>query len=292
MEQDTSAKIAVIIPHYNDNERLNRCLTALLQNDGVKDAEIIVVDNDSDQDISNLALDFTFVRFVKESTRGAAAARNRGVIETCAPLLFFLDSDCVPDPDWIRAGRTALLNADIIGGAIRVFDETPPPRSGAQAFEAIFAFNQKHYVEKSGFSVTANLLTWRHVFQKVGGFRPRVSEDVDWCHRARSVGFSLIFDPRVKVSHPSRSNMPELSRKWRRLVRESYELEAQQRFARIRWAGQAFLVLCSPTRDIFRILFSSQLRGSREMSRGVMTLFQIRALRAAWMIHQVLRGRH
>jgi len=41
---ERSPAIAVIIPHYNDVDRLERCLNALMKND-IRDAEILVVDN-------------------------------------------------------------------------------------------------------------------------------------------------------------------------------------------------------------------------------------------------------
>lgn len=282
--------VAVIIPHYNDSERLERCLTALTSSAASGKAEIVVVDNNSTEDLSPLHSRFPVVRFVVEATRGAAAARNRGVLETRAPMLFFLDSDCVPQPGWIKAGKVALQKADIVGGFIELFDETPPPRNGAQAFETIFAFNQKQYIEKKGFSVSANLLTWRRVFDEVGNFRSGVSEDVDWCHRALKKNYSLIYDEDVAVAHPTRKDLGELKKKWSRMIRESFELQAERPFARLRWAFRATLVLCSPLVDFRRVLFSQRLHGPREIVSGLCTLFYLRALRATWMFRQVFGG--
>ncbi|NIX75691.1 glycosyltransferase [Microvirga terricola] len=291
MTEKGAAEIAVIIPHYNDPERLRRCLSALLSDPDSAGAEIVVVDNQSDKDLTDLHIAFPAVTFLVEPLRGAAAARNRGVGETQAPMLFFTDADCVPQPGWIAAGRTALDTADIVGGSVELFDETPPPRSGAQSFEAVFAFNQKDYVEKKGFSVSANLLTWRHVFKEVGDFRQGVSEDVDWCHRALKKRFCLVYDPRVLVTHPSRATLAELKRKWQRVVSETFALQTQSPFPRVRWAVRAGLVLASPMLDLRKILLSARLRTPAERALGIATLFYLRVLRAGWMFRQVLGWR-
>lgn len=57
--------------------------------------------------------------------------------------------------------------------------------TGAEAFEMVFAFNFKRYIEKLGFSGAGNMFVWREVFDGVGDFRAGVAEDVDWGRRAR-----------------------------------------------------------------------------------------------------------
>ena len=57
-------------------------------------------------------------------------------------------------------------------------------RRAAQGFEAVFAFDNRGYVQRKGFSVTANLLARREIYRRIGGFRTGLSEDKDWCHRA------------------------------------------------------------------------------------------------------------
>jgi GT2 family glycosyltransferase len=200
---------AVIIPHFDDVVRLHRCLSALAAED-LSGTEILVVDNASTQPLDGLRRDFPMVRFITEPSRGAAHARNRGVRETAAQDIFFLDADCLPAPGWLTTARQSVGLADLVGGAIGVFDETPPPRSGAQAFETVFAFNYRDYILNKGFSVTANLLTRRAVFDDVGPFIDGVSEDAEWCLRARSKGYRIALAEDLRVSHPTRSDWPAL----------------------------------------------------------------------------------
>lgn len=275
---------AVIIPHYNDTVRLRRCLSGLVSGpmDG---ADIVVVDNGSTDPMDALIAEFPQMRFVTETRKGAANARNRGVAETDAPHLFFLDADCVPAADWLAAAMRNRDLGDIVGGAITVFDETPPPRSGAQAFETVFAFNYRDYILNKGFSVTANLLTRRDVFLATGPFIDGVSEDEEWCRRARDRGFRIALAEDLRVSHPTRSDWPALRRKWRRLTDEMFRLH-MTRSSRVRWALRAVAVAASGVAHLPRVVADARLNGTGERLRGCITLVRLRLLRAGWMMQQ------
>jgi GT2 family glycosyltransferase len=278
----------VIIPHYNDSTRLARCLDALTQGD-LAGVDVLVVDNASTEPLDAVAARFPMVRFVSEPLAGAANARNRGVAESRAASLFFLDADCVPDPGWLAAAKAAVGRADIVGGAIDVFDETPPPRSGAEAFETVFAFNYRDYILNKGFSVTANLLTTRRVFEAVGPFVHGLSEDAEWCLRARDKGFGLILDEGLRVAHPTRSDWPSLMRKWRRITREMFGLNMAEHpgaAGRLRWVFRAFAVAASGIAHLPRFLLDARLNSAGERMRGALTLLRLRILRAGWMIAQ------
>lgn len=281
-------RAAIIIPHLNDSVRLRRCLETLSPQ-LTDEVELVVVDNGSSEDLNGLRQDFLQMRLVTEDRRGAAAARNRGVAETAAPLLFFLDCDVVPAPDWLTTAFACAGSADLVGGRVDVFDETPPPRTGAQAFEAVFAFDNRTYVERKGFSVTANLLTRRDVFDAVGGFRGGLSEDADWCFRACAEGYRLVYADALRVAHPSRGDMPALLRKWRRLVDEAFQLNGTDPMGRIRWAAKALLMPVSVLAHTPRVLRHSALTTGQERYRAWTTLARLRLRRMTWMLGQALR---
>jgi GT2 family glycosyltransferase len=278
-------EIAIIIPHYNDVARLGRGLAALMQND-LKGCEILVVDNGSTDSLSEIEAAFPAVRFVTETERGAAAARNRGVAETTAPLLMFIDADCVAAPDWVSVGRAVADKADLVGGRVEVFDETPPPRSGAEAFEAVFAFDFRHYIEVQGFSGTGNLITRREVFEDVGPFRGGVSEDTDWSFRATAKGYSLIYEDSLRVGHPSRQNWSALRGKWLRLTKEQFGLKVHGPKSRLLWVIKAFAMPASILAHLPKVLRSPALSGAGDRWRAALTLIRLRLLRMVWMLRQ------
>ncbi|MCA0942155.1 glycosyltransferase [Salipiger pacificus] len=288
MSPAISPAAAVIIPHYDDRARLARCLEALERNPRPLPVEVLVVDNGSSESLEALAARHPEVRFLTEPGRGAATARNRGVAESRAPRLFFLDADCVPAEDWMSVAFRRLETAQIVGGAVRIFDETPPPRSGAQAFESVFAFQQEDYVRRHGFAVTANLLTWRDIYEDTGPLIHGLAEDKDWCHRARAKGYRIDYAPDLVVAHPSRSDWPALRRKWLRLTRESYALAHPAPGGRLPWVARAAVVTLSPFGHLPKVLLSPRLGSAAERGRAASTLFRLRFARAGWMLRQAM----
>ncbi len=278
--------IAVIIPHYNDPDRLARCLTALVPQAG-EDVEVVVADNGSTVDLSRVRDAFPSVRFVIEVESGAGPARNRGVAATTAPWLMFIDADCLPSNDWIAVGRRIAKEGTVIGGRVDVFHETPPPCSGAEAFEQVFAFRMQTYLTRDAFLGAGNLVTSRAVFEEVGGFRPAVSEDKEWSQRAHAAGFALAFDDNFAAGHPSRQDWPALRHKWRRLTREGFLLDGQG--ARVKWAVKALLMPASVLAHLPRVLQAKGLNGS-EKARAVSILLRIRCARMSWMLRQAMTG--
>ena len=284
--------IAVIIPHYNDVDRLERCLNELMLND-IGDAEILVVDNNSPNPPDRLHDLFPTVRFLCEKQKGAGPARNCGVAASRAPLLAFIDADCVPAKDWLATARHVAQLADLVGGRVDVFDETTPPRTGAQAFEKVFAFNFKRYIEVQKISGAGNLVTSRAVFEDVGPFRTVVSEDTDWTRRAVAKGYRLAYADHLVASHPSHNDWPALRHKWKRLMQESFALaqSTQTPFkARIRWAVKALAMPASALVHLPKILFSPKLNGLGERLRGALILIRLRFLRMVWMLRQAFGG--
>src|SRR5262245_50422661 len=101
--------ISVIIPVYNDTERLRTCLTALADQTYPRDRyEVIVVDNGSTIPPRSLVESFPGFVFAEESKPGSYAARNRGLQIARGDVLAFTDSDCIPDRHWLAAGEREL----------------------------------------------------------------------------------------------------------------------------------------------------------------------------------------
>lgn len=279
---------AIIIPHFNDVTRLLRCLAVLMPqiHSGI---EVVVVDNASTDSLAAVRAAHPDLRIVTEPAKGAANARNRGAAETTAPRLAFIDSDCVPAMDWVQSVALAAGKADLVGGRVDVFDETAPPRSGAQAFETVFAFDFKTYVERKGFSGSGNLVTRRDVFDATGPFIHGLSEDLDWCRRATAKGYRLVYDDALRVSHPTRTDWPALARKWRRMTDEGFGVNGSTPPRRIVWAGKALLMPLSILAHTPRVLRHPALNTADEKARALGTLARLRGTRMIWMLAQAAR---
>ena len=289
--------LAIIVPHYNDVPRLVRCLEALAPQI-VPGVELVVVDNASTDDLGPARAAHPGLRLLTQPKRGAAEARNLGVARTTAPHLAFIDADCVAAPDWVaRARAVAAAQGDAVtGGRVDVFDETPAPRSGAEAFETVFAFDFRTYIEKKGFTGAGNMVTSRAAFEATGPFVHGLSEDLDWSTRAVAAGFPLRYDDDLVVAHPTRTDWDALRRKWRRLTDETWALAARDgrgggghgAGARVRWALRAVLGMpASIPAHAPRVMRHPAL-SAPERRAALATLGRLRLLRARWMLAQAL----
>ena len=240
--------VSVIIPHVDDLENLRRCLSLLAMQTMPKDEfEIIVVDNNSRCGIAAVReVCGGMANAVPAPIQGAAEARNAGVRASRGRYLAFIDSDCSPSSDWLTRGIAALATADMVGGSVDVDVVDADNPTGVEAFEKVFAFNFKRYVEKEGFSGAGNMFVSRKIFDAVGGFRTGVSEDKDWGHRAVALGYRWRYEPEARVSHPARRDWTELTRKWRRLTKEGFTAMRDKPLGRLRWILRSWLILFSP----------------------------------------------
>ncbi len=95
-------KVSVIVPVYNTEKYLRRCLDSLV-NQTLKDIEIIVV-NDCSTDNSRKILDEYQSKYKKmikvlnnETNKGIGHSRNLGILHSNGEFLSFIDSD-----DWVN----------------------------------------------------------------------------------------------------------------------------------------------------------------------------------------------
>jgi glycosyltransferase involved in cell wall biosynthesis len=278
--------ISVIIPHMNAPDKLAACLTSVLaQMLPAGPFEVIVVDNGSSVPMDAVKAAFPAVRFLDEPSPGPGLARNTGVAAARAPLLAFIDADCVAEPGWLAAGHAAAASGQIAGGEVLISSADPNAMTGIEAFEAVFAFRQKMYLESKHFSVTANLAMPRQRHQQVGPFGGiDIAEDLDWGQRAHAMGLTLTFRPDMVVTHPPRPDFEALCRKWQRHIHHDWNQHQAMRQPAWRWQLRALAVALSPLVDGARLLASDRLSGSLNRLRGLRTLIRIRCWRASMML--------
>lgn len=221
---DNPPYVSVIIPVYNDPQRLKTCLQALEMQTYPKDSyEVIVVDNGSDQSIEPMVSRFPQAKSAYEAQPGSYAARNKGVAIAQGEILAFTDSDCIPMPDWLEKGVATLMrvpNCGIVGGKLVPLYQKPSNPTAVELYEVIMYYGQQRFVDIMHFSVTANLLTFKSVFQQVGTFDSdlKSSGDYEWGQRVFEAGYQQVYDDESRVDHPVRSTLSQLHRKTVRLA--------------------------------------------------------------------------
>jgi len=273
---------SIIVPHYNDLAALDACLRALeAQTYPRGQFEIVVADNHSPCGIDAVREVIAGrAKLVNVSEQGAGPTRNGGATAASGRLLAFTDCDCLPEPGWLGAGLAALDRADIVGGKMTVLVDRSRPLTAAEAFELVFAFDNRTYVEVKDFTVTANLFVRKADFERVGGFRVGVSEDQEWCLRAKRMGLRIAYADDAVVGHPARRTWGDFLKKWRRLVAEQYQITREWRFGRLRWIIKTWALPFSIIAHAPRVLASNRIdAGSKP--KALVALARIRLWRFA-----------
>ena len=89
-------EISIILPTYNREKYLNRCIDSII-NRTFQDWELIVVDDGSQDntfDIVNVYVqEFNQIRYLKHKNRKAGYARNAGIQASFGKYITFIDSD-------------------------------------------------------------------------------------------------------------------------------------------------------------------------------------------------------
>lgn len=224
--------VSVIIPVFNDQQGLERCLYAVDKQVGVDPTklEIIVVDNGSAPPIYIPNLSHAKVHLVTCLKPGSYAARNKGVYKAIGEVLAFIDADCIPSENWLSEG-IKLLNshgdAIVAGDVVFIPSERP---TGVEIYQLIVGFCQENNVKNKKFAATANLFVTKSVFQAVGEFDESLLSggDLEWSRRAQSVGFSLRFNKLAKVYTEPRKSLKAALIQARRVAGGQFSLRQKK----------------------------------------------------------------
>lgn len=168
-----AAYISVVVPFYNAGETIENCITALLgQKYPADDYEIIMVDNNSTDNASEIIKKHPRIKLLFEEKKGSYAARNRGVSESKGEIIAFTDSDCVPSPDWLVIISRAFQDPGVgVLQGRRLYNTRSLGLLLLQEYEserAVFTFSGR--LPGLYYGYTNNMAVRREVFDRCGPF--------------------------------------------------------------------------------------------------------------------------
>ncbi len=260
------ARVAIVIVSYNSAAEIGGCLDALKN---LTDVEILVVDNASG-DSTCIEAALQNVRLIRNSTNiGFAAAVNRGIRSTTAPLVLLLN----PDAHFVSglddmAALVETPGTGAVGGMLIGKDGSPQsgfmarhlPSPAALIFE-VLGINHLwprnpvnwHYrcLFLSPMKTTevdqppgAFLMFSRQAWQAVGGFDERFFpvwfEDVDFCARLKSAGFHNYYHPKGIAKHSGAHSISALTLE----NRQRYWYGSLLEYAGRHYSFSAFQAVC------------------------------------------------
>lgn len=193
--------ISVIIPNLH-SPVIGAVIESLRQQTMPPDAVIVVGQDRYGQVVAD-----ELVRFIETSQPiSAAAARNRGARAAQSELLFFIDADCVAEPDLIeRHVAHHSFQRRAVGGSY-----APATRSFWTLSDHLASYSEFMPQASPGarpYLLSGNMSLNRQLFHELGGFDERFAgaagEDVELSLRLESARIALFFEPGAVVHHHS-----------------------------------------------------------------------------------------
>lgn len=281
--------VSCVIPHFEQHDRLGRCLAALAAQQEAPPFEVLVVD-----DGSRMPPPSTFpgldLRVLRAKHRGPAAARNLGANEAQAPVVAFTDSDCLPRPEWMarvaRAFDVEKPPAAVVGPLV---DATIPaagvgPRALLHRFMQTISVLDLEPIEiqcdDAEFlgTIGANFAVDRRWFDSVDGFDETFGqpggEDYDLGLRLQSAGGAVQFERRAVVEHHYPTDRRALVRRW-----IHYGVGKSQFAAKHGIAPNAIHIVCDRRRHLVTRLPAIMRAARRHFPASVATDFTLRKVR-------------
>ncbi len=203
---DRQIFISVIVPVRNASQYLDRCLAAIIASSYFS-YEIIVVDDCSTDDSSEIAHKRGARVLALPRQSGPAAARNYGADEARGDILLFVDSDVLVQRETISRFADDFITNPDIAAVFGSYDDSPASPDFLSQFRNLFHhfIHQHSHKEAKTFWAGCGAI-YREIFYKLQGFdelrypKPSI-EDIELGLRMWKSGYPILMDKELQVKH-------------------------------------------------------------------------------------------
>jgi glycosyltransferase involved in cell wall biosynthesis len=206
-------KISIIIPNLH-SPIINQTLDSLLDQDVSLPFEIIIVGQDKFGFVESYQDER--IKFIKTAEpTPPALARNLGAASSTGDYLVFTDSDCVPEKNFLEMHLKANEGKSdrVLGGAVDIRND----QNYWILSDNIATFHETLTHTEPGtrdILPSLNLSLPKILWETIGEFDHKIiiaGEDADFSHRARKLGFEVLFSTKPRVAHRhSRDNLASI----------------------------------------------------------------------------------
>jgi len=196
--------ISVVVPTYNEEQNIERCLASLADQTVPRETyEIIVVDGNSKDRTRELAEPLADKVFIQTSKR-VGGARNDGAMAAAGDIVATTDADCILPRDWVERIERNFAERDIVQlyGTVYPIEDSFRNRLsllGANTFSRLGYHTRTIY-----FTLGCNTAFDREAFIRAGMYRCiDAGDDLEVAQRMRKLG-KVYLDPRLKVGFSMR----------------------------------------------------------------------------------------
>lgn len=210
--------VSVIVLNWNGKRYLKNCFESLARQ-MYTNLEVIMIDNNStDESIDLITTNFPWVKVVKNNENlGVAQGYNEGVKYAEGEFIVFVNNDMVFARRWLEElviTAQSSPSIGIIGSKILLLDQNSIIDSVGTSLDK-YGFpsypghgeadrGQYDFIRTSFAVLGASLLVKRKVITKIGLFDDAffaMSEDWDFCWRARLAGYECMINPHSVAYH-------------------------------------------------------------------------------------------
>jgi glycosyltransferase involved in cell wall biosynthesis len=218
-EGDAAATASVVVCVYNRAGQVGGCLESLRAQTHAGAELILVNDGSSDHTAAVLDAfrdahpDHRIVVVHNPRNLGLSAARNAGIAAATGEFVFFTDSDCTAEPQWLAEMLRPFADPAVAAVAGVALDH--PPRNYAE--RAYVGTTRIGMTASQGRHLVGNNMGFRKAVLDEFGFDPAMSyycdeDELAW--RLRSAGHRIGFAANAVVHH----DHPFTTRKYLRLA--------------------------------------------------------------------------
>ncbi len=282
--------VSIVMAAYNEEKDLGRCIESLKNQDYPKyKIEIIVVDNNSTDRTAEIIKSHG-ARYILETNRGRAEARNTGIRLARGDIIVIIDADCVAESGWMRRLVAGFVDprVGIVAGEIKCLET-----EGLADLEKFLLkkdyLAQKQHIEHPflPYAATANAAYRKELFNKIGYFTLGMTgeDDADFSWRMQLETFyKVAYAPDSIVYHSYEANINEIYKQKKRHaigyvnlyhIYRKYRSDEKKRLKKIYWeyhsiAGRWLKLLfyrfknkitgsnsASPPLDEFQLIFET-----------------------------------
>lgn len=198
--------ISVIIPSFNSEKTIEKTIQSILTQKTKEKIELIIVDDAStDNTISEIKKFKNIILIQQKKNSGPAKARNLGAKKAKGEIIVFIDSDCVPEKNWLEEMVKPFENPEVVGvqGAYKTKQKSVTAKFVQIEIEDRYdLMKKKDFIDFIG-SYSAGYR--KKTFLEFKGFNesfPIASgEDPELSYRMEKKGLKLKFNPNAVVYH-------------------------------------------------------------------------------------------
>ncbi len=197
-------RVSLVIPGRNCAPTIRQCLDAAVgiqRAPGSRLGEIIFVDDGSTDASAAIAAELG-IHCIRTVGKGPGAARNTGWRAARFPLVWFVDSDCVADPDALDK-LLPHLDDPKVGGVSGSYGIMNPESLLARLIHEEIIERHRRMPTQVNFLATFNVVYRRAALEQVGGLDERYlkGQDAELSFRVMEAGYDLHFEIESRVKH-------------------------------------------------------------------------------------------